>query len=84
MPAAASPRPARSGGSVLGRQQDRVVDDVEADFVERKVRGVELLREHHAVIAVTAPEGGGLVCLSARVIQTVGGSLGARRAAPAV
>jgi hypothetical protein len=47
--------------SVLTREQDRVVREVERDAVQRKVGVFELLAEDHAAVAVVAGQGAGLV-----------------------
>src|SRR6266849_5729711 len=53
--------PARASRSVLARQVDHVVREVERDFIEREVGERDFLRENDVVIAVVAGECCGIV-----------------------
>jgi hypothetical protein len=47
-----------AGRLILARQEDRVVDEVEADLRERKVGELDLLRENDATVSVVARQHG--------------------------
>jgi hypothetical protein len=53
--------PVASSCSVFARQEDRVVLEVEDDFVERKVGEFDLFREHGFAVAVLAAKRGRVV-----------------------
>ena len=50
-----------SAGSVLARQVDNVVGEIQRDFIQRKIRVLDLLGEHDVAVAIIAGERSGPV-----------------------
>jgi hypothetical protein len=47
-------RTAKKSWSVLARQMDDVVGEVQRDFIQRKIRVLDLLGEYDIVVAIVA------------------------------